>query len=634
MVRVESLLSARLFAAPQLVGDRLYFVSNLSGHISLYAMDAGGSVPEPLLPPHIALASPGHGQGVAFQVFPQLGKIVVAIDNDGDENYQPMAIPLEGGFPEPAFGDHFAGQRAHMNSIDVERALIYFTNDVPELGVSRSYRGNLATGEVEERGESKWGNFIFDVSEDHSQVILGDGYTFGDTVLFRWTDAKPERELIYDTPLEQRPEGVEHRINGLFAALLTPGNRGLLLGVSLFADTYGLAYLDFDKPGVAEEVRIVGAAHEGVGELIQVARLRGNRYALEYNIDGASWLYEGEFDEDNRTFRLEHVLVGRGELANGVLGQFEYDKHGDRFALSFSTAISPTQIYSIEGADRATLIRHTRERILGLSQSLLAPGEDASYVSHDGLRVSARLYMPSAELGFQGPRPVIFYIHGGPQSQERPDFAWFSMPLIQYLTLNGFAVFVPNVRGSTGYGISYMKRIDRDWGGQDRLDHVHAMSLLAKDPRLDTSRAGVTGRSYGGFMTLTLATRHPGLWSAAIDMFGPYDLFTFMDRVPETWKPYFALAVGDPVKDRDFLIERSPRTYINDITAPLLVIQGKNDPRVIERESLDVVEQLKAAGKQAEYLGFENEGHDILRLDNRVTCYNAINEFFARYLKP
>jgi dipeptidyl aminopeptidase/acylaminoacyl peptidase len=227
----------------------------------------------------------------------------------------------------------------------------------------------------------------------------------------------------------------------------------------------------------------------------------------------------------------------------------------------------------------------------------------------------------------------VYYVHGGPQSQERPNFAWISMPLIQILTLEGFAVFVPNVRGSTGYGLAYSKHVDRDWGGLDRLDHVHAMTeVLPRDDRVDASRAGVVGRSYGGYMSLTLAARHPELWRAAIDMFGPYDLFTFMDRLPETWKPLFALSVGDPEKDRDFLVERSPKTHIADIACPLLVIQGQNDPRVVERESRDVVEQLRGRGRDVDYLVFEDEGHDVLKLGNRVRCYETIVDFFSQHL--
>jgi dipeptidyl aminopeptidase/acylaminoacyl peptidase len=133
-------------------------------------------------------------------------------------------------------------------------------------------------------------------------------------------------------------------------------------------------------------------------------------------------------------------------------------------------------------------------------------------------------------------------------------------------------------------------------------------------------------------MTLLLAARHPELWSAAVDMFGPYDLLTFMERIPETWKTYFALAVGDPEKDRDFLVERSPKTYITDIQCPLLVIQGQNDPRVVEQESRDVVEELRGAGKTVDYLVFDDEGHDVLKLGNRVRCYEAITGFFAEHL--
>jgi dipeptidyl aminopeptidase/acylaminoacyl peptidase len=264
----------------------------------------------------------------------------------------------------------------------------------------------------------------------------------------------------------------------------------------------------------------------------------------------------------------------------------------------------------------------------------MLPGEDASYTSFDGLRISARLYMPSDELGYEQPFPLVYYIHGGPQGQERPNFAWFSMPLIQFLTLNGFAVFVPNVRGSTGYGFSYMKQVDHDWGGNDRLDHVFAMEhVLPGDRRLDVKRTAVMGRSYGGYMTLTLASRHPDLWAAAIDMFGPYNLVSFMDRIPETWKPFFRVAVGDPEKEPDFLRERSPSTYLNQVSCPLFVIQGKNDPRVVEQESRDVVERLRAQGKEVEYLVFENEGHDVLKFGNRVRCYNAIRDFFKEKLQ-
>jgi dipeptidyl aminopeptidase/acylaminoacyl peptidase len=462
--------------------------------------------------------------------------------------------------------------------------------------------------------------------------VLADGYTAGDTILYE-TDAAGERRVLYGTPIDEREEGVEYPFSGFRGAHAVVSGNGLLVGTTLFGDEGVPAYVAFDRPGEIEQVGVEGLVHEGAGELEEIQHLDGDRYAALYNIDGCSWVYSARFDEAARALTVEQVLVGEGELAGGVLHGLDYDEASGRFALSFCTATMPTQLYVLEPDAATRPARRTRERALGLDPSLLAPGEDASFESHDGLRVSARLYLPSEELGFVGPRPLVYYVHGGPQSQERPNFAWFSMPLIQILALEGFAVFVPNARGSSGYGLDYMKRVDHDWGGLDRLDHVHAMTeVLPRHERIDTSRAGVVGRSYGGYMTLMLSSRHPELWQAAVDMFGPYDLLTFMARIPETWKTYFALAVGHPERDREFLVERSPKTGIDGIACPLLVIQGQNDPRVVERESHDLVEDLRAKGRHVDYLVFEDEGHDVLKLGNRVRCYDAIVGFFSEHL--
>ena len=627
---IESLLAARQFVVPQLAGDRLYFISNLSGYMSLYAMDHGGSVPEPLLPPDVVLQNPHLMDGYSFYVFAKLGQILVMLDDNGDENYQPMRIPLEGGLPEAALGETFANYRVHCTKCDPDTNLVYFAAESRLEPVYEAYQCNLETGEVTKLYASAWGAWVDAVSDDHRQAILIDPYTSGDHVLYRWDGSRTR--LLYGTPLDHRAPNQLIALNSIHACQFVNDNGALLCLTTLFDDAGGPAYLDLNDPDSVQPVQVNGLVHSGTGEMVDLRHLARERYSLAYNIDGVSWLYEAVFDAAQKTLQVMHVLCGQGEIANGVLKSFFYDKAGDRYSLTYSTATSPTQIYTLEGQERA-VTQHTRERILGIDETLLSSGEDASYNSHDGLRISARLYFPAETLGFEPPYPLVYYVHGGPQGQERPDFAWFSMPLIQFLTLNGFAVFVPNVRGSTGYGLKYVKQVDRDWGGQDRLDHVHAMQqILPQDKRLDTSRAAVVGRSYGGYMTLTLAFRHPDLWSAAVDMFGPYDLLTFLERIPETWKPYFKIALGDPEQDHDFLLERSPRSYMQQLSAPMLVIQGKNDPRVVERESRDVVEALRQAGKSIDYLMFENEGHDVLKYENKVRCYNAITDFFKAHL--
>jgi pimeloyl-ACP methyl ester carboxylesterase len=631
--RVESLMSARLFLVPQHSGGRIFFLSNLSGHLSLYAMRHGGSVPEPLLPPHIALQNPELIGGYSFCVFPKLKRILVMIDRDGDENYQPMLIPTEGGFPEPAFDNFFSGYRVHLESCDRAKGIVYLLAERRDSAVYETWRANLKTGERVKLAASPWGLYPMAHNASHSKALLLEGYTTGDLALYLASGDK--RKLLYGKPLEERAEGEDVPLNGLGAGAFASG--GALVTSSVFEDCYGLCFIRFANPGAMLPVKVKGIVHKGAGEMVGLDPLAEGRYLAQYNIDGCSWAYEGVFDEEKLTMTYKRVLVGEGELADGTLGHIDWDEEADLFALSFSTATSPTQIYTIEGASRRKVVQHTVEKTLGIPSGLLSAGEDASFISHDGLRVSARLYLPAASLGFKGKRPLVYYIHGGPQGQERPDFSWFSMPLIQLLTLRGFAVFVPNVRGSTGYGLSCTKRVDRDWGGQDRLDHVWAMTkVLPKDKRIDAKRAAVVGRSYGGYMTLTLAGCHPELWKASCDMFGPYDLLSFSERIPETWKPYFKISLGDPAKPegRAFLAERSPKTYLKNLSAPMLVIQGRNDPRVAAAESEDLVRELKAAGKNMEMLVFENEGHDVLKYENRVKCYASITEFFAKYLKP
>ena len=176
--RIESLLAARQFLAPQLVGDWLYFVSDMAGRLNLYRMRLGGSIPQPLLPPHIALQNPHliGGEGV-YRVLPGLDKILLMLDRDGDENYQPMLIPLDGGIPEALFGDRFAGQQVNCGWIDVKQNCAIFTSDPRTAPNYRTFFVDLATLAVTELGSSPYGNAPTAVNADRTRVILADFYT-------------------------------------------------------------------------------------------------------------------------------------------------------------------------------------------------------------------------------------------------------------------------------------------------------------------------------------------------------------------------------------------------------------------------------------------------------------------------
>lgn len=640
---IQSLLSARLLLSPQLAKGRAYFLSDMSGVMSLYAMDQNGSIPDPLLPAGLALQNPHIMNGHIFYVLPGLGKVLVMIDENGNENYQPCFIPLNGGIPEPIFGDRYRNEQLACLHCDVEENIAYFFRDDRKTPNIECLRVNLATLEVISLGKSLYGNAFNGVSHDHSIVILADGYTAGDTVLYIWRKGTSERQLLYGIPIEKRTNDQQIRLSGFGTCSFTPDNKGILVKSNLFNDAGTICYFPLNNPENVVEMPVSGLKHKGAGELVDLRIVKGDRFLLEYNIDGCSWLYECRYHEKDGSRQLEvlRALCGLPPLTDGVLMgcEFEFEEEGAElkvgYVLSFAKANSPSQLYLYSSDNRSETPKVlSRERVLGIDQKFLSTGEDASFTSFDGLRVSARLYLPSEDLGFKGSRPLVLYVHGGPQSQERPDFTWFSMPLIQFLTLNGFAVFVPNVRGSSGYGLDYMKRVDHDWGGKDVLDHIEGLKMLEKDPRLDSSTRAVIGRSYGGYMTLTLASRHPDLWKAACDMFGPYDLISFINRLPESWRTFFYLSMGHPEKDKDFLMERSPKTYFKNVKCPMLIIQGRNDPRVLAAESKEVVGSLKANGVETEFLVFEDEGHDVIKFKNKAVCYTRIVDFFKKHLNP
>src|SRR5262245_595265 len=224
MVRIDALLSARLFLAPHQVGERIYFISNLGGHLSLYAMDAGGSVPEPLLPPHIALQNPELLGGEPFAVFPRLGKILVMIDRDGDENYQPMVVPIDGGFPVPAFGGKLDGFRVHLGHVDHERGIVYMGAESRTESMNHGFAGNVTDGTLEEMGRDTYGFEISGVSADGGKAAVLSMYTVGDHLLRLWTRGGGSPRVLIGKPLDARAPEEKVPLNSVGSCHFTDGD--------------------------------------------------------------------------------------------------------------------------------------------------------------------------------------------------------------------------------------------------------------------------------------------------------------------------------------------------------------------------------------------------------------------------
>jgi dipeptidyl aminopeptidase/acylaminoacyl peptidase len=226
------------------------------------------------------------------------------------------------------------------------------------------------------------------------------------------------------------------------------------------------------------------------------------------------------------------------------------------------------------------------------------------------------------------PRPALLVIHGGPEWQSRP----YLGPQLRRLLDAGLTIVVPNIHGSTGYGKSWQAAIHRDWGGIDLADFRAVAEWMTSQPGIDPARVGVFGGSYGGFATLTCASRLPQYWRCAVDIFGPCNLLTMLEDEEPNWRRWNKLWIGDEVADRDKLWNASPLAHADDIRCPLLVMAGVNDPRVRKRESDQIVDQLRARGQEVEYLVFGGEGHGFTTPENMAAANAKIEEFLRQHL--
>ena len=314
-------------------------------------------------------------------------------------------------------------------------------------------------------------------------------------------------------------------------------------------------------------------------------------------------------------------------LPLGVVGQTTWSPDGKLLAFTFngSRLTSDIWLYNIE---EGKVLQLTKSDTGGIPQEAFVEPELVHFKTFDGLDIPSFLYMPKSWKGEKP--PVVMNVHGGPEGQSRPSFN----AVTQYLVNHGFAVLLPNVRGSTGYGKTYVHLDDV----RKRMDSVHdlkyAHKWLAESGRVDPKRIAIYGGSYGGFMVLAALTTYPDLWAAGIDLYGIANFLTFLRNTGPWRRGLRASEYGDPVKDEEFLREVSPVHKADRITAPLMVVQGVNDPRVPKSETDQIVEALKRRGISVRYVLFDDEGHGIVKLKNRLTAYGAIVEFLEKHLAP
>jgi len=344
------------------------------------------------------------------------------------------------------------------------------------------------------------------------------------------------------------------------------------------------------------------------------------------NQEGYSTLHRAKFAKDGVTdfetlqFPLRAV-ISAGDARSWSKGlSLSDDEH--MLALTVSSGIQPTNVWIMNIKDMSYW-EANEASTAGLEPSFFVESTLHRFNSFDGLSVPYFRYLPQGDIPSNG-WPAILMIHGGPEAQMRPDFN----PVIQFFLSTGFAIITPNIRGSTGYGRVY---VDLD-NVEKRLDSIRdikylALHLKVEDNEIDGKRLVVYGGSYGGFAVLSAMTEHPDLWKAGVDIVGISNFVTFLQNTA-AWRRFLREnEYGSLEHDMDTLIKVSPIHKVGNITAPLFIIQGDNDERVPLSESIQMYQKLKEKGLSVEMLRFEDEGHGLAKLKNRIKAYTEVMDW-------
>jgi dipeptidyl aminopeptidase/acylaminoacyl peptidase len=315
------------------------------------------------------------------------------------------------------------------------------------------------------------------------------------------------------------------------------------------------------------------------------------------------------------------------KLPAGLVSGLIWHRNGRDLAFAISSASSPGDAYSLD-VTTGKLERWTMSETAVKTDAFPEPGL-VRWKSFDGRMISGFLYRPPAK--FTGKRPVLIEIHGGPEGQSRPDFLG---RYNYYLNELGIAVILPNVRGSTGYGKAFTK-LDNGFLREGTYKDINALlDWIGTRPDMDSGRVAVTGGSYGGHMTLAVSTFYSDRIRCSIDVVGPSNLVTFLEHTEAYRRDLRRVEYGDErdPKMREFLQRIAPMNNVEKIKTPMMVVAGKNDPRVPVTESDQIVAALKKQGTPIWYVMAKDEGHGFQKKANADFQFYATVEFLQEYL--
>jgi dipeptidyl aminopeptidase/acylaminoacyl peptidase len=598
---LERYLSVQSASSPRFSSDgkKIYFTTNITGITQLFSIPVktkGSVIP---WPDQITF---GAERIISYSVEKpkEGGRIIYTRDLGGNENAQLSMINREGMDVKLTEGHETAMHGLGQWSDDGKRLL--FSANRRDKGLFdlhiTDFKGNeKIILKSDEPGYLQGAKF----SPDETKVIVIKNTASFQNFLLEVDLTDGSYRVLGGAEGTVRFNGVEYSKDGSFLYLVTDYNSDFLYIAKLDLTTLNITPLiarewDIEKMKLSDSQKFL---------------------AYSFNVDGFS-----ELAIKNLESGTEYPLPKTD--TPGIMGGLDFSQDESRVVFSMQSASRTGDIYSWEFSN-SNYTAVTRSSHAGIPISLFQEPQLIHYSTFDSKKIPAYYFPPISN---EVQSPVIVLVHGGPEGQARPAFNG----LIQYFLHSGFAVFIPNVRGSTGYGKTYSHLDDVEKRMDSVADLEYGTHWLKEQAEIDSEGLIVYGGSYGGFMVLSALTEYPETWAAGVDIVGISNFVTFLENTSSYRRAHREAEYGSLKENRNFLEGISPIRKVNRIKAPLFVIHGANDPRVPLSEAEQLVSRIQGRGVPVKLMVFDDEGHGLAKLKNKLKAYPEMVTFLKQHV--
>ena len=578
-------------------GQSILITSDQSGVFNAYALplDAGPARP---------LTTSEDNAVFAVSWFPDDERILYTYDNGGNELNHIIVREADGTSRDLTPGDELKAQFLGWNDDGTSFYLTSTERDQRNFDIYRYSSEDYSRELIYENS----GFRISDISGDGRWIALDKPRTSADSDIYVVDLTGDNRDA---TLITEHTGNIAHGTYGF-----TPDHAGLVFSTNEFGE-FSQAWLhDLDD---GEKILLVEASWD----VSYVSYSRSGRYQVS------------GINADARTVvTIVDTVTGKDlklpALPPGDLRNVRFSADEKYIALIVNADDSPSNIHLID-LDMGSSRQLTQALNPAIDPSHLVTSEVIRYKSFDGLEIPSILYKPHGASA-ENPVPALVFVHGGPGGQTRTGYS----ALRQHLVNHGYAVLGANNRGSSGYGKTFFHLDDKRHGEGDLQDIVYGRKYLESLDWVDGSKVGVIGGSYGGYMVAAALAFEPEVFDVGIDIFGVTNWVRTLESIPPWWESFKESLydeMGDPEIDIERLRRISPLFHAENIVKPMLVVQGANDPRVLQVESDELVAAVQANEVPVEYLVFPDEGHGFRKRANRVSASDAYVKFLNTYLK-